>query len=182
MESRSSRRMPAQRALDTLSYSDVPRTWLFAIILCLPAHAADPATIDRALDRLYNFDFRGAHDTLDLLIAEHPADPLPYAFRASAYLFYELDRLGILESEFLIDDQRIGEKKNPPHPDAAVRAQFQEAVQDAQSRGEAILGANPNERSALFSLCIAGGLVTDYTALVEKRQFMSLSSAKRSNG
>ena len=40
-----------------------------------------------------------------------PRTQLPYAFRSSAYLFSELDRLGILESEFLIDDNRIVEEE-----------------------------------------------------------------------
>ena len=39
----------------------MPR-WLLALILCLPASAAsDPPTIDDAVNRLYNFDFRFIH-------------------------------------------------------------------------------------------------------------------------
>jgi len=45
------------------------------------------------------------------VIAAHPQDPLPYAFRAAADLFYEMDRLGYWESEFLSDDKRIVAKK-----------------------------------------------------------------------
>lgn len=51
----------------------------------------------------------------------------------------------------------------------------------AETLGEAALRANPNDRQALFALSIAGGVATDYMALVEKHQFMSLSLAKRSN-
>lgn len=159
----------------------MPR-WLLALILCLPASAAsDPPTIDDAVNRLYNFDFRGAHSLLNGIIAEHPDDPLPYAFRASAYLFYELDRLDILESEFLIDDKRIIQKNKPPVPDPAVRALLFKALEEAQARGEAALQANPDDRSALFAMCTAQGVTTDYVALIEKHQFASLSPAKRSN-
>ena len=63
----------------------------------------------------------------------HPQEPLPYAMRASAYLFQELDRLGILESEFFSDDQRIAEKKKLK-PDQAVRAT---AVRGAGGRADA---------------------------------------------
>ena len=151
--------------------------------LCLPAFAAsEPAAIDEAMVRLYDFDFPAAHQILDRHITAHPAESLPYAFRASAYLFYELDRMGILESEFLIDDDRIVDKKKPMAPDPGIRSQFMKALGDAESRAQAALKANPDDRDALFTMCISGGLATDYTALVEKRQISSLGPAKRSNG
>lgn len=157
------------------------RFWLLAAVLCIPALAADPVTLDEALGHLYSFDFPGAHAALDSYIAVHPAEPLPYAFQASAYLFHELDRLGILESEFLIDDDRIVAKTRP-NPDPATRKQFLAAVADAQRRAEAALKANPNDRPALFAMVVASGVSTDYMALVEKRQMGSLSPAKRGNG
>ena len=114
------------------------RLWMFAAVLCFPALAADPVTLDEALGRLYSFDFPGAHAALDRYIEIHPAEPLPYAFRASAYLFYELDRLGVLESEFLIDDDRIVAKTRPD-PDPAIRKKLLAALDDAQRRAEASL-------------------------------------------
>jgi hypothetical protein len=158
----------------------MPRLWLLAAISCLPAFGAADPSLDEAIQRMYNFDFPASHEALSRAIAAHPQEALPYAFRASAYLFYELDRLGILESEFLIDDKRIAEKKKV-RPDPAIRAQLLQALEDAQSRGEAALGADPDDRSALFALCVAQGVSTDYMALVEKRQFSSLSPARRSN-
>ena len=158
----------------------MPRPWLLAAISCLPAFGAADPTLDEAIQRMYNFDFPASHEALNRAIAAHPQEALPYAFRASAYLFYELDRLGILESEFLIDDKRIAGKKKV-RPDPAIRAQLLQALEDAQSRGEAALGADPDDRSALFALCVAQGVATDYMALVEKRQFSSLSPARRSN-
>ena len=142
--------------------------------------ASQPATIDDALHSLYDFDFPAAHATLDSYIVLHPQEPLPYAFRAAAYLFSELDRLGALESEFLTDDDRLVEKTRP-RPDPAIRKQFLQAVDDAQKRAEAVLRANPNDRDALFAMCVVSGVSTDYMALVEKRQIASLSPAKRGN-
>jgi len=151
-------------------------------LVCVAVLAAADSPIDDALHHLYDFDFQAAHQILNRYIAAHPQDPLPYAFRASAYLFYELDRMGTLESEFLIDDSRIAEKKKPVDPDPQVRTLFQNAIRDAETRGQAVLRANPDDREALFSLCVTGGLATDYMALVDKRQFSSLTPAKRSNG
>jgi hypothetical protein len=157
------------------------RLCAIAALVSLPLRAGVPP-LDEALSHLYNFDFSSAHRVLDVYIAEHPQEALGHAFRASAYLFYELDRLGILESEFLTDDDRIIEKKKPAVPDPVVRTRFLKALDEAQRLGEAALKADPNDRSALFAMSVAGGLATDYMALVEKRQISSLTPARRSNG
>jgi hypothetical protein len=156
------------------------RTCALLAFFCASASGAEP-TIEAALQRMYDFDFPASHEILDRYIAAHPQDPLPYAFRASAYLFYELDRLGILESEFLIDDNKIAEKKKKLDPDPDNRAKFVRAVGDAESRVDAALKINPDDRQALFAMCIAQGVTTDYMAFVEKKQISSLSVAKRSN-
>jgi hypothetical protein len=139
------------------------------------------AEIDQAFVRMYNTDFRGAHTHLDRYVSAAPADPIGYAMRASAYLFSELDRLEILESEFFADDKRIIEKKRLK-PDPAVREKFSKAVDDAQGRATKILAANPDDQNALFAMAITQGVMMDYTALIEKRQLSSLSSARRANG
>lgn len=153
---------------------------MLAAVLCFPAFGADSNALDEAVQRLYNFDFPATHAALNRYIAAHPQEPLPYAFRASAYLFFELDRLRILESEFLSSDERIVDQKKM-QPDPGIRAQFLRALNDAQSRGEAALKADPEDRSALFAMAIAQGVATDYMAFIEKHQFLSLSPAKRSN-
>jgi predicted Zn-dependent protease len=149
-------------------------------MVCLPGWGAAPALED-AISRMYDFDFVRSHQILDSYIAAHPEEPLPYGFRASAYLFYEMDRLGVLESEFLVNDEKIAEKKKKLDPDPAVRAKFLRAIADAESRATTTLKANPNDRDALFAMCVAQGVSTDYMAFVEKRQISSLSVAKKSN-
>src|ERR1017187_2717476 len=156
---------------------------IFALVALLGVSAlaaAEPNGIDGALERMYNQDYVAAHGILDRYSATRPQDPLPYAFRAAAYLFYEMDRLGILESEFLVDDKQIIAKKKLL-PDPVVRAQFNKALDDTGNRADAALSANPNDRDALFAMCISQGVATDYMALVEKHQFSSLSPARRSN-
>jgi hypothetical protein len=149
------------------------------ILLTAPLAAAPPV-FDEAFARLYNTDFAAAHAIVDRYLPGHEQDPFPYAVRASAYLFHELDRLAILEGEFFADDKRIIEKKKLK-PDPEVRAKFLRAIDDAQTRAHAALGRDPNDREALFTLCIATGLSTDYMALVEKRQIAALTPAKQSN-
>jgi hypothetical protein len=158
------------------------RSCVLTAMLCVPALCANDPTIDESLARMYNFDFPASQEILNRYIATHPQDPLPYALRASGYLFYELDRLGILESEFLIDDNQIAEKKRKLEPDSANREKFLAALKDVDARVTPALQADPNDRDALFAICIAQGVATDYMALVEKHQIGSLSLAKRSNG
>jgi hypothetical protein len=149
-------------------------------MFALPGSAAEPASdIDHAFSRLYNFDFPGAYATLHKRIATDPEDPLGYAVLSSGYLFSELDRLSILESEFFSDDKRIAEKKKLK-PDPLVRAQIIKAINDAQTRAQLRLAANPDDQDALFAMCISTGVLTDYTALIEKKQISSLSLVKKS--
>ena len=136
--------------------------------------------IDKAFVRMYNTDFPGAHACLDRYVSAQPSDPVGYAVRASAYMFSELNRLGILESEFFADDKRIIEKKKLK-PDPGVKEKLFQAIEAAQSRATKILASNPNEENALFAMAITQGVTMDYTALVEKRQLSSLSSARRAN-
>jgi hypothetical protein len=153
---------------------------LATLALLVPALASGEGLED-AITRMYDFDFPGSHQILDKYIAAHPNEPLPYAFRASAHLFFEMDRMGILESEFLVDDEKIAEKKKKLEPDPVTRKKFLQAVADAESRALTALKANPNDRDALFAMCVSQGVSTDYMAFVEKRQISSLSVAKRSN-
>ena len=117
---------------------------------------------------------------LDRYIAAEPADPLGYGLRASAYLFQELIRLGVLEGEFFADDKRIIDKKKLK-PDPEVRRKLFQAIDEAKSRAKAALAKNPDDQNALFTMAVTNGIITDYTALVEKRQISSLSTAKESN-
>jgi hypothetical protein len=156
------------------------RLWLTAALLCPLLGAAEP-TIDQALEHLYNFDFPATHEVLDRYIAAHPKDPQGYAFRASAYLFYELDRLGVLEGEFFSSDDWAYDKKKKPAPDPAIREKFLKALRDTDGLGQAALKPNPADKAALFALSIAQGVTADYMALIDKRQFSSLSPSKRSN-
>lgn len=147
------------------------------ILLAVPARAGE---IEQAFARLYNFDFTGAHAVLDRYIAANPQDPLAYAVSAAADLFYELDRLGILEAEFLVDDKRLTEKKKLK-PDPAVRARFLRSIEEAQSRAQSVLASHPDDPNAMYATCLTYGELVDYTALVEKKHLGSLSVAKKSN-
>src|SRR5207302_371000 len=131
--------------------------------LASPAADGFDAEINQAIERLYNADYQKAHGHLDRYVGAQPDDPLGYSLRASAFLFSELDRLGILESEFFADDKRIIEKKRL-RPDPEVRAKLFQATNDAQSRGAKALASNSSDETTLFAMAITQGVLMDYTA------------------
>ncbi|MBY0507375.1 MAG: hypothetical protein K2X03_25900 [Bryobacteraceae bacterium] len=145
-----------------------------------PARLTGPRTnavVKSALGRMYNCDFTAANHLLDDYIRKEPADPLGHTFRASSDLFFELDRLKVLEGEFFADDKRIADKKGLK-PDPNLRAAFLGAIERGRQTANQRLKANPNDSDALFALAINSGMAMDYTALIEKRQIASLSLAK----
>lgn len=129
---------------------------------------------------MYDTDFPAANHLLDEYLRANPADPLGPTFRAASDLFSELNRLQILEGEFFSDDKRIAEKKKLT-PDGGVRLNFEKNIAKARSLAEQRLKEKPEDPDSLFALCISAGLVLDYSALIEKRQLMSLSYAKESH-
>jgi hypothetical protein len=148
-----------------------------AVALLFATTAASP--IDKAFDRLYDFDFQAAHTILEAHLRANPADALGHAVRASAFLFQELHRLRILESEFFAEDKRVIEKKKL-QPDAATRTAFQSELTSAQREAERNIAAKPDDTDALFTLSLVSGLQADYLALIEKKQWQSLSFFKQS--
>ncbi|MDM7994098.1 MAG: hypothetical protein QUT30_00255 [Acidobacteriota bacterium] len=140
--------------------------------------AAEPS-IDKAFNRMYNFDFDGMHSILDDCGCKNPGDPMTYAARAVAYLFSELHRLRILETEFFTDDDQVTDK-NKLKPDLVVRAKLFQMTQEARKRASAILAKDPENRNAMSAICTAAEVETDYTILVEKKYLRSFSMSKES--
>lgn len=148
--------------------------------MCAPAFGAESPLLDEAVDKLYRFQFAASRQVLDRVAAAEPGSPLPYAFRAATYLFEELDRLGTLEAEFFSgDDWAYDKKKLTPDPQA--RASLQQALRDAESRANAALKVNGSDKTALFAMTIVQGVTADYMALIDKRQFGSMTPSKKSN-
>lgn len=154
------------------------RLLLFAALTAaLPA--ADP--IQEAFNRLYNFDFPGAHAILDRHLAQNPQDAMGYSVRAGVYLFSELDRLGIMEAEFFTDDRRIADDKKKLRPDPDIRVRFFQAIDAGRAHAQATLATRPDDTNALYAFCWVQGMIVDYTALIDKKQIAALSLAKKSN-
>jgi hypothetical protein len=143
-------------------------------------YANTEAAVQAAYARLYDFDFKGAHEILDRQHLLDPQSPMVLAVKSVAYLFAELDRLKILELDFFTDDDKVVDRRKLI-PDPAIRQKFFDTVAASDKLANARLAAKPDDPDALMALCITTGLVTDYAALVEKKRFGSFSLAKKSH-
>jgi len=128
---------------------------------------------------MYNCNFAGANVILDEKIRTDPGDPLGYAMRAAAVLYEEFDRLGVLESQFFSDDDKVTDRKKLK-PDPALRGRLFEATSQARRQAKARLAVDPSDRDAMLALCMSAGLETDYTTLIEKRYLRAYSLSKES--
>jgi len=152
-------------------------------LMCMSAMLVSAASADTPLDagyrQMYDLQFDGAHRSFAEWGQMHPEDPMGPVSEAAAYLFAELDRLRILQSEFFVDDHRFLERpKLSPNPD--VKARFDEALGRAQVRADRALQASSSDENALLAQVMVLGLRSDYAALVEKRYLASLSDVKES--
>lgn len=152
---------------------------LLGIWVCLFAFALHAQSVGEAFARLYNFDFAGAHRALDNLPPEQENEPLTYITRASVFLFREMDRLGIMSTEFYADrGQRLRAKHFKPSPE--VRELIFENLTHARQLAERRLASHPGDPEANFALSIAAAIETNYAAFVEKKRLAALPLARLS--
>lgn len=133
--------------------------------------------LDLGYRQLYNLDFPAAHRTFAAWMYAHPADPLGPASNAAAYLFAEMDRLHILQSQFFTEDHRFL-THGQGVPDPAAAAAF--AANLSLSRGLAAgrLRAVPGDQNAHFSEALCDGLDADYQVLIQDHTLAALRLMK----
>lgn len=146
------------------------------LLLLVPWQSNAKTPIDQGYRDMYNLDFVDAHRCFAQWEKTHPEDPLAPASDTAAYLFHEFDRLGILQSEFFVEDGEFLHKKLRPDP--AIKRAFDSALMKSQELAERRLKQCPNDETALFANVLRLGLQADYLALIEKRYLDSLNAVK----
>jgi len=139
-----------------------------------------PISLDAGFRLLYDLDFGQAHRVFSSWEQEHPADPMGPASDAAGLLFSEFDRLGVLESQFYDNDKAFAARKQLT-ADPAVRDRFNSALDQAERIAQSLLARNPKDRDALFAMTLVAGLRSDYAALIEKRNLLSLRYTKEAS-
>lgn len=154
---------------------------LFLLGSIVPAFAGDSnlksAEIYSAWLQLYDLKFDDAHRILESWQANHPDDSLGPASDAAAYLFSELARLGVLEAELFVDDDRFKNRKTYD-ADARVKASFTERIDQADRLADSVLQKSGTDERALFVKTLTHGLRADYVALIDGRGVKALSYTK----
>jgi hypothetical protein len=142
------------------------------------ASLGSSAPLDLGYRQMYNLEFGDAHKTFQNYVKANSLDPFGPTSDGAAYLFEEFDRLGVLQTELFVDDEKF-KGRDKPLPNPAVREKFNGALAQSQKLADAILQRSPRDRNALFATVLNLGLESDYLALVEKSDLASLAYTKR---
>ena len=133
--------------------------------------------LDLGFRQMYNLQFEEAHRTFKGWEQLHPDDPLGPASDAAAYLFSELDRLGVLQLELFLDDQKFKQSKKLA-PDPVTRRAFDASVTLSEQIADRVLARSPGDGNALLAKVMDLGLRSDYLALIDKRYLASVGEMK----
>jgi hypothetical protein len=126
---------------------------------------------------MYNLQFEEAHRTFSEWEKLHPEDPVGPTSDAAAYLFSELDRLGVLQSELFVDDEKFKHSRKLS-PDPVTKQAFDKALAKSELVADGVLARSPQDGNALLAKIMNRGLRSDYLALIEKRYLASLGYMK----
>jgi hypothetical protein len=138
---------------------------------------AEGTELDLGFASLYDLDFATAQARFSMWKVMHPEDPLGPAAEASAYLFQEFDRLGVLQTDFFLDDENFV-RREKPDADAHVNQLFNGELSQAETLADKVLAKDAGNINGLFAKTLVYGLRADYAALVERKNARSLSYAK----
>ena len=157
----------------------IPVLVLLAALIALPEAAAqDAASLETGWRMMYGLDFRSADQVFGQWRREHPCDPLGPMSTASTSLFEELDRRGVLQAQFFVDDASFLARR-PVAADPEMRTRFEIALADTETLAQRVLAAEPRNHDALFAQAMVYGLRADYAALIEERNMAFLSDSRK---
>jgi hypothetical protein len=152
------------------------------VVLASSVFAADPNTPSKDLYqgwlKMYDLKFDEAHQVFGEWKQTHPADPLGPASDAAAYLFAELARLGVLESELFLDDVKFLNREKL-RPDSQMKPRFDREIQQTERLADAALQTSPADPNALFAKSLTFGLRADLASLIEQQNLAALRYTKQ---
>ena len=158
----------------------VPRFLLSLIVSSAVTMAADVDYRRVGHDRYFNLEYDQAVAAYRQLLARQPNDPTVFNHIASAMLFKELLRLGLLESSaFKGDNQFL--KRDKPKPDPKAKQEFEEVLFEGRRLAESILDESPSNALALYALSEGYALQANQQFMIEKAYFPALRNGSRAN-
>jgi hypothetical protein len=143
-----------------------------AIALRLPASG-----LEDGYRSMYDLDFGGAHQKFTAWEQANPDDPMGPVSNAAAYLFSELERLHVLDSELFVDDDKFKLRQRlTPSPE--TKRAFDEKLSKGRESAQHARSNAPDDQNALLADVMAHGLEADYLSLVEHRDLAALGVVK----
>jgi len=129
-------------------------------------------------NHFFNLEYDEALRDYSRVVEQNPQDPLAYNHQASAQLYNELYRLGLLESSALRGDNEFLRQKRPA-PDPQARARLEETLQKGRRVAEALLERDRRNQLALYALGINYALRSNYEFMVEKSWYSALRNGSK---
>jgi hypothetical protein len=167
------------QTLLTMTYPAMTRLLSLITVLFLANPSAHPSTpIEQGFDNMYNLDFSDARRTFDQWESAHPEDPMGPVCQATALLFSEFARLGVLESQLFTDDERFDDRRKL-NADPTTKQNFDSDLEKADALADEALRRNSQDSNAEFAKLLALGLRSDYAALIEKRDLAAIRYTKQ---
>src|SRR5690242_19218385 len=145
---------------------------LYSVMPLVSAESADDYR--RSGDNhFFNLEYDEAIADYTQLIRLDPQNPQYYNQLASAELYKELYRLGLLESSALRGDNRFLQQERP-RPDPQVKARLGETLAKGRQAAQAALARDPKNQLALYAMGTNYALAGNYEFMVEKAWFAAL--------
>lgn len=130
---------------------------------------------------LYNLEYDEAIADFTKLIESNPADPISYSQLASAQLYKELYRLGLLDSSAFRRDQNSFRSRRV-EADPVAKKRFLETLERGKSVAENIIPYDRRNLSALYALCTDYALRSTYDFMLDKSWLSAARSGSSARG
>lgn len=151
---------------------------ILMLAISVPLSAAD---LDAGYRAMYDLDFETAHQQFVAWKSEHPEDPMGPVSNAAAYLFSELERLHVLDSELFVDNEKFRLREHLS-TDPAIKRAFDAELAIARQCAQRVRAHSPDDKNALLAEVMSHGLEADYLSLIEHRDLAALSVVKAGRG
>jgi hypothetical protein len=142
--------------------------------LCFSSWAGD---LDTGYRSMYDLNFGAAHQHVASWKQANPDDPMGPVSNAAAYLFSELERLHVLDSELFVDDDKFRTRQHLT-ASADTKRLFEDELASGRQTAQRVRAHAPDDRNALLADVLAHGLEADYLSLIEHRDLAALSVVK----
>jgi len=142
--------------------------------IALPLSAAG---LEDGYRSMYDLDFGAAHRQFASWKQLNPDDPMGPVSNAAAYLFSELERLHVLDSELFVDDDKFKLRRHLTASPEIKRA-FEEELSGGRALAQRVRSHVPDDQNALLAEVLSHGLEADYLSLIEHRDLAALSVVK----